>query len=143
MTILLAMLAVSQSVPVLDKTPRLDSPPVLKTTEKPVLPPLRPMTAYESAVREAAKQGKPLAIFVGQDAIPIPGWITLRYDSLDVRSPCVLIRKNGDVWRIGGEPTVEQIRRVGQPTSFVPQQVQPMFQPSFSQPFFGGRLSNC
>lgn len=142
MTILCVLLSLGQSTPVLDKTPRLESPPALKAKEKPALPPLRPLTAYESAAREAARQGKPLAVFVGQDALPISGWVTVRYDSLDVKSPCVLIRLNGEVWRIAGEPTVDQIRRVGHPVP-VPQSFQPMFQPSFSRPFFGGRSSNC
>lgn len=81
------------------------------------LPPLKAEawpspSPFKAAVAEASKAGKPLAVFVGQPAPALSGWLTLRDDGLDQPSPCVVILHRGEWLRLRGRRTAGEVRGV-------------------------------
>lgn len=81
---------------------------------------------YERAQAEARRRGQPLAVFVGQPATPMDGWVTCRCDNLaDTPAECVLVKRGGAIWLIHGRPSREEIAQVGAPLT-IPRATSPM-----------------
>lgn len=109
---------------------------------------------YDKGYKRAVKEGKVLLLWVGQDAKPVAGCVSVRVDGYKrAASPGVvigIIDSDGELSRfadIAGTPSAETIRAVltpkkqeVPPTYFAPQYVPQAFAPQqmFSAPKSGG-----
>jgi hypothetical protein len=99
----------------------------------PAAPPPKP-APFAAALALAGRSGRPLAVFVGQPAPEMAGWVTARDDALDQPAPCVVVLYRGEWHRLRGRPSAAEVRDAFEPRVRVqappPMPPMPPFRPT-------------
>lgn len=68
---------------------------------------------YQQARAEANRLGRPLAVFVGQPARPLEGWVTCSAHLEGVPAVCVVVYRQGSAYLLPGRPSDDEVRQAG------------------------------